>query len=62
MVSYDAIKEAPAQPLSRELYFRIVIAGLRGLASAKNLDEEQRWLLKDMALSTGLKWFARPSR
>lgn len=58
-VIYQAIHTASNQPLSRELQFRLVIAISRVNQAAISLDDEQKWLLKDAALSLGLKWFAQ---
>lgn len=52
-----AMKRAPTQPLAREFWFRMLVAGARTLANATILDEEHKWMLKDEILSGGLKWF-----
>ncbi|PNS17735.1 hypothetical protein CAC42_3130 [Sphaceloma murrayae] len=52
-----ALKRPMTQPLARELHFRLFVAGARTLANATILEDEQKWLMKDLILSAGLRWF-----
>ncbi|KAG8624207.1 hypothetical protein KVT40_009183 [Elsinoe batatas] len=57
-----AMSRAPSQPLARELHFRLLVAGCRSLANSTILDDEQKWMMKDLVLSVGLRWFVHAPR
>ncbi|KAJ9606470.1 phosphatidylinositol-4- kinase [Cladophialophora chaetospira] len=47
-------------PLLRDIQFRVVLFGLRVFKQSTCLNKLSQWKLKDLILSVGLQWFAKP--
>ncbi|CAK7217562.1 Phosphatidylinositol 4-kinase stt4 [Sporothrix bragantina] len=58
-VTLDAIKATgKPHPIARELWFHIVLFGLRMLRFSSTISAIAQWRLKDKVLSAALSWFA----
>jgi phosphatidylinositol 4-kinase A len=47
-------------PLLRDIQFHVVLFALRVLRLSTSLNKLSQWKLKDLILSVGLQWFAKP--
>jgi phosphatidylinositol 4-kinase len=58
----EAIKNATAHPMAREIRFQVVLFGLKVLNSSTTMGGIAQYRLKDQILSAGLGWFNAPPR
>ena len=56
-LTLDALKDAPAHPMARELRFQIILYGLKVLRYSTTIGATAQWRLKDKILTAGLSWF-----
>ena len=56
-ITLQGLKHATTHPLAREVYFQIILFGLKVLRHSTGLDALARWRLKDQILSSALNWF-----
>ncbi|KAK4086248.1 hypothetical protein Purlil1_9333 [Purpureocillium lilacinum] len=61
-LTMDALKDATAHPMAREVRFHIVLLGLKVLRASTTLGAAAQWRLKEKILSAGLSWFRNSPR